>query len=138
MTTINTISSEQTQQILQTIAASNPDYPTWVAEFTANAFISKQLPADLSQDVLAVLAENPQQAIAIEALSKNPNATKNFTTGAEVATFMAVAFLFRTHIKIKRNTNSKWEFLIENKPSDSKLLGAALKKLEDWLDSSDN
>jgi hypothetical protein len=131
------LSPKQTQQILQTLAASNPDYASWVSDIAESAQTLPTLPAELVQDVLTALTEDPQQASSITALSQQADNQKNFTGGGEVALFMAVAFLLRTHIKIKRNTRGQWEFLIENKPGDNKLLSAVLKKLEDWLDNGE-
>lgn len=133
MTQAAPLSAEQARQILQTIATSKPDYAAWAAQFADNATTRQPLPPELVQDVLAVLAEDPQQAVAIKAMSNHPGATRSFFPGGEVATLLAVAFVLRTHIRIKRSPSGKWEFLIEHKPADSKLLGALLKKLEDWL-----
>lgn len=126
---------EQAQQILQIIASSNPDFAAFRADF-ADAASNAQLPADVLTDTLAVLSEDPQTAAAIEALSNNPNASKSFVTGGEVAALFAVAFVLRTHIKLERTTTGKWKFLIEHKPADSKLLTGLLAKLEAWMGGS--
>ena len=123
---------EQAQQILQIIAASNPDFAAFRADF-ADVASNAALPADVLTDTLAVLGEDPQTAAAITALSNNPNASKSFVTGGEVAAVFAVAFLLRTHIKLERTTTGKWKFSIEHKPADSKLLTSLLQKLEEWM-----
>lgn len=129
------LSPDQTQQILQIIAGSNPDFAAFRAEF-ADTTNTTPLPTDILTDTLAVLSEDPQTAAAIEALSHNPNASRSFVTGGEVAAVFAVAFLMRTHLKLERTTTGKWKFLIEHKPADSKLLTTLLKKLEDWMGGS--
>ena len=129
------LSHEQAQQILQIIASSNPDFAAFRADF-ADATSNATLPADVLTDTLAVLGEDPQTAAAIEALSNNPNASKSFVTGGEVAALFAVAFVLRTHIKLERTTTGKWKFLIEHKPADSKLLTSLLAKLEAWMGGS--
>jgi hypothetical protein len=126
------LSPEQAQQILQIIASSNPDFAAFRADF-ADAASNATLPADVLTDTLAVLGEDPQTVVAIEALSNNPNASKSFVTGGEVAALFAVAFVLRTHIKLERTTTGKWKFLIEHKPADSKLLTSLLAKLEAWM-----
>jgi hypothetical protein len=126
------LSPEQAQQILQIIATSNPDFAAFRADFT-DAASNITLPADVLTDTLVVLGEDPQVAVAIEALSKNPNASKSFVTGGEVALYFLIAFLLRTHLKVERGTNGKWKFLAEHKPADSKLLTSLLTKLEAWM-----
>ena len=116
MTTSDTIQPEQARQILQTIAVSTPDYAAFQVKYADTVETNKNLPPELLQDTLSALAEDPNLSVSIEALRNNPEAGKSFTTGGEVATLIAVAFLLRTHIKIKRNTSGKWEFLIEHKP----------------------
>jgi hypothetical protein len=126
------LSPEQAQQILQIIATSNPDFAAFRADF-ADAASNATLPADVLTDTLVMLSEDPQVAVAIEALSKNPNASKSFVTGGEVALYLLIAFLLRTHLKVERGTNGKWKFLAEHKPGDSKLLTSLLTKLEAWM-----
>ena len=92
-----------------------------------------QLPTELLEDTLAVLGEDPQQVMAITALSQSAASSKSFMTGGEVATLLAVAFLLRTHLKVERGTTGKWKFLAEHKPGDSKLLTTLLQKLEAWM-----
>jgi hypothetical protein len=122
----------QPQQILQILANSNPDFPAFVSGLGSEANVPP-LPPELLTDTLAVLGEDPQTAIAIEALSNNPNASKSFVTGGEVALYLAVAFVLRTHLKVERGTNGKWKFLAEHKSGDSKLLTSLLAKLEAWM-----
>lgn len=121
-------------QVLQILAASNPDFAEFQSEYAAADETS--LPEELLGDALAVLSEDPQHEAAIDALSQSTANSKSFVTGGEVATLIAVAFLLRTHLKLERTTTGKWKFLIEHKPGDSKLLTSLLKKLEDWMSGS--
>lgn len=133
--TTHELSPEQAQQILQIIATSNPDFAAFRADF-ADVISNATLPADVLTDTLAVLGEDPQTAVAIEALRNNPNASKSFVTGGEIATLLAVTFLLRTHIKFEGRITNKLKFLIEHKPADSKLLTSLLAKLEAWMGGS--
>lgn len=125
----------QAQQILQILASSHPDFPAFVSGLGSEANV-QPLPAELLTDILAVLGEDPPTALAIEALSNNPYASKSFVTGGEVAAVFAVAFVLRTHIKLERSPTGKWKFLIEHQPADSKLLASLLAKLEAWMGGS--
>jgi len=124
--------TNQAQHILQILAQSNPDFPAFVSGLGSDAHVPP-LPPELLTDTLAVLGEDPQTAAAITALSNNPNASKSFVTGGEVAAIFAVAFVLRTHIKLERTPTGKWTFLIEHKPADSQLLTSLLAKLEAWM-----
>lgn len=120
------------EQILQALAQSNPDFLAFASGLGSETG-AVQLPAELLEDTLTVLGEDPQQAMAITALSQSGAASKSFMTSGEVATLLAVAFLLRTHIKVERGANGKWKFLAEHKPGDSKLLTTLLQKLEAWM-----
>ena len=126
--------TEQDRRTLRTLAAANPDFATFQAEFP-----TASTPADLDQEIiqntLAVLNEDPQQAATVQALRNQSDTCKSFFPGTEVATLVAVAFLLRTHIKVERTSTGKWRFLIEHKPADSKLLTALLQKLEQLFGS---
>ncbi len=133
MTTNDTIQPEQAQQILQTIAVNNPDYYAFRANYANAVITDKTLPPELLLDTLSALEEDPNMSALIEAMLKTQKAEKSFSSGGEVAIFITVFFLLRTHIKLKRNTSGKWELIIEHKPGDSKLMSRVLKKLEEWV-----
>ena len=118
------------RQILQIIAAGDPDFAAFGHEFAVAVDKQASLSPELIDTTLALLAQEPQRAAAIDALRKNPDTARSFTTGGEVGLLLAVAFLLRTHIKLERSTTGKWKFLIEHKPGDSKLLTGLLNKLE--------
>ena len=120
------------KQILQILAQSNPDFPAFSSGLGSEK-AATQLPPELLADILAILSEDPQQAIAMTALSQTADTSKSFMTGGEVTILLAVAFLLRTHLKVERGTNGKWKFLAEYKPGDSKLLTTLLQKLEAWM-----
>lgn len=120
------------EQILQILAQSNPDFPAFASDLGSDG-TATQLSPELLADTLAVLSEDPQQAMAMTALSQSAATSKSFMTGGEVATLVAVAFLLRIHLKVERGANGKWKFLAEHKPGDSKLLTGLLQKLEAWM-----
>ncbi|XOF33269.1 MAG: hypothetical protein ACL93V_14885 [Candidatus Electrothrix sp. YB6] len=121
--------TEQDHCILHTLAAADPDFAAFQAEFPA-APPPADLDPEILEDTLAVLNQDPQQAATIEALRNQDETCKTFFPGTEVATLVAVTFLLRSHIKIERTSTGKWRFRIEHKPADSKLVTALLHKLE--------
>ena len=124
-------------QIIQTLASTHPDFSHFQAE---HGDLSKtEIPTELLEQTLTLLEQDPEQAAAINAMRNNPATTKSFMTGGDVAIFVAVAFLLRTHIRLERETDEygdgKWKFLLEHKPGDSKLIAELFKKLEAWIGS---
>ena len=123
---------ERSKKVLTTLAAADPDFAPFAKTYDAGL---PPLPPELGDEILAALAEtDPRYAAAIGAL-RNDTTMRSFT-GAEAAALVAAVFLLRTHIKVKRGSSGKWEFLVEHKPGDNKLLGMVLDKLEAMLSSS--
>ena len=123
---------ERSETVLTTLAAADPDFAPFAEAFDTAL---PPLPPALGSEILAALAEaDPRYAAAISALHDD-TAMRSYT-GAEAAALVAVVFLLRTHIKVKRGSSGKWEFLVEHKPGDNKLLGMVLDKLEAMLSSS--
>ncbi|MGH8477244.1 MAG: hypothetical protein ACRERV_00995 [Methylococcales bacterium] len=118
------------------MAASHPDYASFAANLSSSHLANFTLPPELAHETLAVLSEDPEQAAAIAAMRDNPDASQKFMSGGATLTLISVAFLLRTHIRFKRNQSGQWEFLIEHKAADSKLVSTLLAKLEDWLGAS--
>lgn len=129
----NRLSPEKTKKILQILAANDPDFAAFSAMAMDATDRSKTLPSELLQDTVALLQEDPQLFPVINALADTSSEMRSFATGGEVAISLAVVYLFRAHIKIKRGPTGRVEFLFEHKPADSKLLTTVLKKLEAWF-----
>ena len=69
---------EQSQQILNKLAASHPDFAGFQNEYTApDAPLPAELLEELLDDTLAALREDPQQATAIDALSQATASTQH-------------------------------------------------------------
>jgi hypothetical protein len=123
---------EQQRQILHALATTHPDFADFVnhCTFTPN----HELSAELLNDTLAFLHEDPDQAIILDAIQQQADSYRNFHIDVEtISTIVAVMFLLRTHIKLKRNEHGKWTFLLENKPNNNSLLSNLLEKLNEWL-----
>ena len=120
----------ENRQILQIIAASDPDFADYRNKYAVVTDKQSSLSSELIDTILALLVQEPQRAAAIDALRKNPDTARSFSTGGEVGLLIAVAFLLRTHVKLERSATGKWKFLVEHKPGDSKFLTGLLNKLE--------
>jgi hypothetical protein len=122
----------QALNILQTLAAGDPDYPAWAAS-APHATLKPPLPPGLAEDGLSLLAADPRQTAIISALRNNPASAQSYVGVTELADYLPLLFLLRTHCKFKIGSNGKWEFLLETKALDSKTLQAVLNKLAAWL-----
>lgn len=124
--------SEQQRQILHALATTHPDFADFVNHFTFTS--NHELPAELLNDTLAFLHENPEQAIILDAIQQQADHHHSFHIDVEtIGTIVAIMFLLRTHIKLERNEHGKWTFLLENKPNNNSLLSSLLEKLNEWL-----
>lgn len=123
---------EQQRQILHALATTHPDFADFVnhCTFTPN----HELPAELLNDTLAFLHENPKQAIILDAIQQQADSHRNFHIDVEtISTIVAIMFLLRTNIKLERNKHGESRFLLENKSNDNPLLSKLLAKLNEWL-----
>ncbi len=117
--------------LLQTLATADPDFATFAQQHTilGEHRLPEDATAELSRELLGVLREAPEQAERIDALVRAPNPARFEGGLVTVPVLVAATFLLRTHIRFKRRADGKWEFQIEHKPADSKLLTQLLKKL---------
>jgi len=117
--------------LLGTLAGADPDFATFAQQHAGlgERPLTDQQAAALWRELLNVLRASPEQAQRIDRLAEAPNAQRFDAGLVSVPALVAVAFLLRTHIRCKRRADGKWEFLIEHKPADSKLLTQLLKRL---------
>jgi hypothetical protein len=125
--------------LLATLAGSDPDFAAFSAQSGASL---RDLGADalsepdataLVHATLAVLREDSQRAQRLDLLARSP-APGRFDGGAlGVPLLLAVAFLLRTHLRLRRHPDGRWDFQIEHKPGDTKLLTDLLKRIQALL-----
>ncbi|WP_295430528.1 hypothetical protein [uncultured Thiodictyon sp.] len=53
--------------------------------------------------------------------------------GLSVPVLLAVVFLLRTHLRIRRHPDGRWDFQIEHKPGDTQLLTDLLRRIQALL-----
>ena len=127
-----------TNEILRTIAAADPDFAGYCESLPAQINKKSDLPPELLFDVMTILQDDPDMATAIKAYSASSGNMQTYAVSvlAGVGTLAAVVFLLRTHIRIKRNASGQWEFLFEHKPEDNDMLTKVLAVLEKLLSGS--
>jgi len=121
--------------LLQTLARSDPDFAAFSTH--SGALAATALPdadaAGLAQAALAVLREDPDRAQRLDRLTRSPAPDRFDATGLGVPVLLAVGFLLRTHIRFRRHPDGRWDFQIEHKPGDTKLLTDLLRRIQALL-----
>ena len=116
------------EQILQTLARIDPDYPAFAAALPPETLrvADELLPEGLAEDVIALLkAERPELSGWIDAQSRaEPPEKLAVDPLAAAGVLAAILFLLRLDIKIKGK-----HFSIVHKRMESELLAKVLDKL---------
>jgi hypothetical protein len=128
------INETQALNLLHTLAASDPDYPTMAQQLAPLALLA--LPpdeeAEIAHATLEVLNEDPERRPAVVALLNQPP-PQRFEAGLlSAGLLVAVVFLLCTHIRVEGKTRDL-TFTIEHQPADSQALTALLNKLASLL-----
>lgn len=131
-----TLNDTQVLALLAALANTHPDYHHQVKHLNAalnTVALSTNEQITLAKDLLAAVAEDPQEAKRLAVLQQSTS-THSFDGGIGSATALAIiVFLLRTHIRFERQTDGKFKFKVEHKPVDNKLMKALLDKLKTIL-----
>jgi len=120
--------TQNNRVILTALVQVEPEYFTFSENFPVTPLTIDE-ENTLLADTLTFIGNNGGEAHdLLQALQENSTGIKS--TGAEVAVLVGVAFLLRSHLKLRRSKDGEWEFLVEHKPSDSDLLGSLLSRLQ--------
>lgn len=126
--------NERTQNLLVAMAQSNPDYTAYSSDLPLpTSAASQTLPPELTEDVITVLREVPENALTIDKWRNDSMEMRNFSFTGGAVTTAVVLFLLRSHIRIHRREDGSWEFFMESKPSQNNPVSEALKRILDWL-----
>ncbi len=134
------LTDTQIKGLIQTLVTADPDYDSFSEEYAilGEHFIPVEEQAAFTRDLLSVMRESPQLAAQIETLLQASASNRFDACTVTVPVLFAVTFLLRSHIQFKRRADGKWEFQIEHKPVDSKLLTQLLNKLATLLPGETN
>jgi hypothetical protein len=87
---------------------------------------------DVAKVCLLVLAGDPDMNPIVEAMIRNPAATKLVEPGT-LAIGLGALVVLQSYIKFERDKEGKWTFKFEKKPLSDTLLGQVISKLGGWL-----
>jgi len=120
---------------LYALALADPDYAAFANQHSElrQVNLTREVEAALAGETLALLEQMPERAEQLRQLesSGRPGA---FAGGmVSIPVLLAVVFLLRTHVRIRRTTGGKWEFLVEQKPADTALIKQVLTRIAQLL-----
>ena len=134
----NQIDDPTALRILHRLANADPDYNE-VTEIFGNSVLPPILAsqqAEICKETLHVIKElSPERGPVIEKLSQEKSG-QQFFEPASAIWLACIVVLLRSHIKYHKKSDGAWEFKIEHKPADSKVITDFLKKIISFLPGS--
>ncbi len=104
------------KNVLRALAQQDPEF--WVFEEKWRDVLPEAgCPEELAEAVLALAIQDPDAAAMADHYTECEQASGTYAIPglAEMGVLIAALFLLRTHIKIHKDTEGKWEFLLEHK-----------------------
>lgn len=121
------------QSTILSLAQRDPGFAEFCLQYQDQIVLSAPLPIDFWDDVIVIAEKEPALSSAVKHCRENSQTAKAFVIPGlpEVGVLIAALFLLRTHIKIHRTKDGKWEFLVEHKSSDDGTLEKIAQTLAD-------
>lgn len=134
MTTVEYSTYAQKSTILA-LAQQDPGFAEFYSQYQNQIVPSAPLPIVFWDDVIAFAEKEPALSSAVKRCRENARFTQSFAIPGlpEAVVLIAALFLLKTHIKIHRTEDGKWEFLVEHKASDDGTLEKIAQILADFF-----
>ena len=102
------------------LAQRDPGFAEFYLQYQHQIVLPAPLPVDFWNDVIAFAEKDPSLSSEVKRCQENVQAAQFFAIPGlpEAGVLIAALFLLKTHIKIHRTEDGKWEFLVEHKASD--------------------
>lgn len=115
------------------LAQRDPGFAEFYSQYQDQIVPPAPPPAGFWDDVIAITEKEPAQSSAVKRCQVNAQAAQSFAIPGlpEAGVLLAALFLLRTHIKIHRTEEGKWEFLVEHNASDDGTLEKIARVLAD-------
>lgn len=113
------------------LAQQDPSFAEFYLQYQDQIVLPAPLPIDFWVDVIVIAEKEPALSSAVERCRENAQAAQAFAIPGlpELGVLIAALFLLKTHIKIHRTKDGKWELLLEHNSSDE----GTLKKIAQVL-----
>ena len=113
------------------LAQRDPSFEEFYLQYQDQIVLPTPLSVDFWDDVIAIAEKEPDLSSAVKRCRENTQSAQSFAIPGlpEIGVLIAALFLLRTHIKIHRTEDGKWEFLVEHSSSND----SALEKTRAYL-----
>ena len=120
---------------LHALAICDPDYAAFASQHPELRQISltPEAETELARETLTLLEQMPAHAEPLRRISSSGRRPAADTGMVSIPVLLTVVFLLRTHLRIKRSSGGKWEFLVEQKPADTALVKQVLTRIAQLL-----
>lgn len=108
------------KSIILALAQQDPNFAEFYLQYQNQIVLHESLPAEFWDNMITIAEKEPALSSAVKRCRENVQAAQAFAIPGlpEAGVLIAALFLLRTHIKIHRTEDGKWEFLIEHNASD--------------------
>lgn len=115
------------------LAQRDPGFAEFHLQYQDQIVLPAPLPIDFWDDVIVIAEKEPALSSAVKHCRENAQTAQAFAIPGlpEMVVLIAALFLLRTHIKIHRTKDGKWEFLVEHNSSDDGTLQKIAQILAD-------
>ena len=121
--------------ILDRLANADPDYNE-LAEILRDLTlppVSVNQQAKICKEALHIIKDlSPERETIIEKFAQRKGGQKFFEPAGAIW-IASIVILMRSHIKYHKKADGTWEFKIEHKPADNKIITEFLKKIGSFL-----
>lgn len=119
MTTVE-YSTYASKSTILALVQQDPGFAEFYSQYQDQIVLPAPLPIDFWEKVIAIAEKEPALSSTVKRCRENAHATQTFIIPSlpEVGVLIAALFILKTHIKIHRTEDGKWEFLLEHKASD--------------------
>lgn len=119
MSTVDYSTYAQKSTILS-LAQRDPSFAEFYSQYQDQIVLPAPLPIGFWDDVIAIAEKEPALSSEVKHCRENAQAAQSFAIPGlpEIGVLIAALFLLKTHIKIHRTEEGKWEFLLEHNASD--------------------
>lgn len=113
-------STYTSQSTILALAQRDPGFAAFYSQYQDEIILPAPLPVDFWNDVITITEKDPALSSAVKRCRENAQAAQSFAIPGlpEIAVLIAALFLLKTHIKIHRAEDGKWEFLVEHRSSE--------------------
>lgn len=121
------------------LAQCDPSFAEFYMQYQDKIVLSAPLPIVFWDDVIAFAEKEPTLSSEVTRCRENAQAAQSFAIPGlpEMGVLIAALFLLKTHIKIHRTDECKWEFLLEHNASDDgtleKIAQILVDHFKNWI-----